>query len=305
MIMMGVMGLNRIFMMMSKADASAKRIAEVIQEEDDLPRIPEEALRKAPGEDYIIFDHVSFRYGKDSTYETNVADFGGEERKNCLSNIDFRIRKGGSLGIIGSTGAGKTTVINLLMRFYDVNGRRILVDGKDICKISRASLRKAYAMVLQDTWVFEGTVFDNIAYGKDNASMEEVVRAAKAAHIHPFIQRLPKGYQTVISEDGGNISKGQKQLLTIARAMLYDAKMLILDEATSNVDTGTEREIQKAMRELMKEKTCFVIAHRLSTIQNADYILVLAHGDVIEQGDHESLMQQKGFYHDLYAAQFE
>ena len=160
-------------------------------------------------------------------------------------------------------------------------------------------------MVLQDTWVFKGTIFDNIAYGKENATMEEVVAAARAAHIHPFIMRLPEGYQTVISEDGGNISKGQKQLLTIARAILYDAHMLILDEATSNVDTSTEREIQKAMRDLMKDKTCFVIAHRLSTIQNADHILVLNHGDVVEQGTHTELMKKQGFYYQLYHAQFE
>lgn len=196
-------------------------------------------------------------------------------------------------------------IINLLMRFYDVDAGRILVEGKDIRDYTRKSLRGAYAMVLQDTWVFQGTIFENIAYGKAGATMEEVVAAAKAAHIHSFIMRLPQGYETVISEDGGNISKGQKQLLTIARAMLYDAKMLILDEATSNVDTSTERKIQKAMRELMKDKTCFVIAHRLSTIQNADHILVIAHGDVVEQGNHESLMQQKGFYYKLYAAQFE
>ena len=167
------------------------------------------------------------------------------------------------------------------------------------------SLRRAYAMVLQDTWVFRGTIFENIAYGKENATMEEVVAAAKAAHIHGYIMRLPQGYHTVISEDGGNISKGQKQLLTIARAMLYDTSMLILDEATSNVDTGTERQVQKAIRTLMAGRTSFVIAHRLSTIQNADHILVVDHGDVVEQGTHESLMVRKGFYYRLYASQFE
>ncbi|MCR4587886.1 MAG: ATP-binding cassette domain-containing protein, partial [Lachnospiraceae bacterium] len=170
--------------------------------------------------------------------------------------------------------------------------------------VTRESLRKAYAMVLQDTWVFKGTVFDNIAYGKEDATMEEVVAAAKAARIHSYIKRLPKGYKTVIGEDGGNISKGQKQMLTIARAFLYDAKILILDEATSNVDTTTEQQIQKAMRDLMADKTCFVIAHRLSTIQNADHILVLDHGDIVEQGTHESLMEAKGFYYDLYQSQF-
>ena len=209
------------------------------------------------------------------------------------------------IAIVGPTGAGKTTIINLLMRFYDVDQGRVLLEGGDIRDYTRAGVRGAYAMVLQETWVFRGTIFENIAYGKEGATMEEVVAAAKAAHIHSFIMQLPEGYETVISEDGGNISKGQKQLLTIARAMLYDAKMLILDEATSNVDTGTERRIQKAMRELMKGKTCFVIAHRLSTIQNADQILVIHQGDVVEQGNHESLMEKRGFYYRLYAAQFE
>ena len=231
--------------------------------------------------------------------------FGYVKNKTIIHNLNMKADAGKLIAIVGPTGAGKTTIINLLMRFYDVDKGSILVDGGEIRGYTRESLRKAYAMVLQDTWVFKGTNFENIAYGKENATMEEVVAAAKAAHIHPFIIRLPDGYQTVISEDGGNISKGQKQLLTIARAMLYDAKMLILDEATSNVDTSTERHIQKAMRELMKDKTCFVIAHRLSTIQHADHILVVDHGDVVEQGTHESLMAQKGFYYKLYAAQFE
>ena len=191
------------------------------------------------------------------------------------------------------------------MRFYDPNGGRILVDGKEYRGYTMESLRRNYAMVLQDTWVFRGTIFDNIAYGKESATMDEVVAAVKAARIHNYIMRLPEGYNTVISEDGGNISKGQKQLLTIARAMLYDTNMLILDEATSNVDTNTERQVQKAIRSLMRGKTSFVIAHRLSTIQNADNILVLDHGDVVEQGDHETLMAKRGFYYQLYASQFE
>ena len=231
--------------------------------------------------------------------------FGYKEGKTIIHKLNRDAQAGKLVAIVGPTGAGKTTIINLLMRFYDVDSGRILVDGNEIRTCTRESLRSAYAMVLQETWVFKGTIFENIAYGKEGATMEEVVAAAKAAHIHPFIERLPEGYQTVISEDGGNISKGQKQLLTIARAMLYNAKMLILDEATSNVDTSTERQIQKAMRELMTDKTCFVIAHRLSTIQHADHILVVNQGDVVEQGTHEELMAQKGFYYKLYAAQFE
>lgn len=231
--------------------------------------------------------------------------FGYEQGKTIIHDLNLTADAGKLIAIVGPTGAGKTTIINLLMRFYDVEQGSVIVDEKEIRSYTRESLRKAYAMVLQDTWLFRGTIFENIAYGKENATMEEVVEAAKAARIHPFIMRLPRGYDTVITEDGGNISKGQKQLLTIARAMLYDARMLILDEATSNVDTSTEREIQKAMRELMRDKTCFVIAHRLSTIQNADKILVLDHGDVVEQGDHEQLMERKGFYYKLYASQFE
>ncbi len=235
----------------------------------------------------------------------NNVRFGYEPEKTIIHNLSLHVDGGSLIAIVGPTGAGKTTIINLLMRFYDVNSGFIAVDEKDIRKYTRKSLRGAYAMVLQDTWVFEGTIFDNIAYGKENATMDEVVAAAKAAHIHSFVMQLPKGYDTVISEDGGNISKGQKQLLTIARAMLYDSKMLILDEATSNVDTGTERKVQAAMRNLMKDKTCFVIAHRLSTIQNADTILVLKDGDVVETGSHESLMSERGFYYSLYKAQFE
>lgn len=231
--------------------------------------------------------------------------FGYEPERTIIHDLSMQADAGKLTAIVGPTGAGKTTIINLLMRFYDVDSGSVTVDGQNVRELTRRSLRSAYAMVLQDTWVFRGTIFDNIAYGKENATMEEVVAAAKAAHIHPFIMRLPEGYQTVISEDGGNISKGQKQLLTIARAMLYTSSMLILDEATSNVDTSTEREIQRAMRELMTGRTCFVIAHRLSTIRNADNILVVNQGDVVEQGTHDELMRAKGFYYRLYRAQFE
>jgi ATP-binding cassette subfamily B protein len=190
------------------------------------------------------------------------------------------------------------------MRFYDTDSGEIKVDNQPIVNITRKSLRKAYAMVLQDTWLFHGTIYDNLAYGKENATLEEVQEAAKAARIHRFITTLPDGYQTILQEDGTNVSKGQKQLLTIARAMLLDSKMLILDEATSNVDTRTEIRIQDAMRKLMEDKTCFVIAHRLSTIRNADRILVVNNGEVIEQGTHETLMETKGFYYQMYQAQF-
>lgn len=232
-------------------------------------------------------------------------DFSYDPGKPIIQGLNIHANPGSLIAIVGPTGAGKTTIINLLMRFYDVDSGAVYVDGKDIRTLTRASLRKAYTMVLQDTWLFHGTIFDNIAYGKPGATMDEVVAAAKAAHIHNYISRLPEGYNTVLSDNGTSISKGQKQLLTIARAMLLDAHMLILDEATSNVDTRTEQHIQAAMRELMKGKTCFVIAHRLSTIRSADHILVLDGGRVAEQGNHESLMEKDGIYKKLYLAQFD
>lgn len=269
--------------------AAAERVFGLLNEEEEVKDV-EDAAVLSDVEGNVEFQNVRFGYVKDKT---------------IIHNLNLKADAGKLIAIVGPTGAGKTTIINLLMRFYDVDEGSIYVDGGEAKGYTRESLRKAYAMVLQDTWVFKGTIFENIAYGKENATMEEVVAAAKAARIHPFIMRLPQGYETVISEDGGNISKGQKQLLTIARAMLYNARMLILDEATSNVDTSTERQIQKAMRDLMKDKTCFVIAHRLSTIQHADNILVVNQGDVVEQGTHEALMERRGFYYKLYAAQFE
>ncbi len=232
-------------------------------------------------------------------------DFSYVPGTKIIENLNFHATPGSLTAIVGPTGAGKTTIINLLMRFYDVDSGTVRVDGNDIRDVTRSSLRSAYTMVLQDTWLFHGTIFDNIAYGKPGATQEEVEAAAKAAHIHSYISRLPQGYQTLLSDNGTSISKGQKQLLTIARAMLLDANMLILDEATSNVDTQTEQRIQDAMRQLMKGKTCFVIAHRLSTIRSADHILVLRDGRVVEQGNHESLMAEKGFYSQLYDAQFD
>ncbi len=231
--------------------------------------------------------------------------FGYTPEKQILKNLSFTAKPGSMTAIVGETGSGKTTIINLLMCYYDPDTGEILVDGRENRDYTRNSLRKAYTMVLQDTWLFGGTIFENIAYGKEGASREEVINAAKAAKIHSFIMRLPQGYDTVISEDGSNISKGQKQLLTIARAMLLDAKMLILDEATSNVDTRTEMQIQAAMRKLMAGKTCFVIAHRLSTIRNADEILLIDKGELVEQGNHTGLMQKKGRYYNLYMSQFE
>ena len=269
--------------------AAAERVFALMDQEEETADLPgAEVLDEVEGE--VEARHVNFGY---------------LPGKTVLRDLNFRAEKGKTIAIVGHTGAGKTTIINLLMRFYDVDSGEIRVDGHEIRHLTRDSLRRAYAMVLQDTWVFGGTIFENIAYGKEGATREEVVAAARAARIHSYIMRLPQGYDTVISEDGGNISKGQKQLLTIARAMLYDTQMLILDEATSNVDTNTEQQVQRAMQELMKGKTSFVIAHRLSTIQHADKILVMEHGDVREQGTHEELMKKRGVYYRLYAAQFE
>ncbi|MEE0681104.1 MAG: ABC transporter ATP-binding protein [Candidatus Gastranaerophilaceae bacterium] len=232
-------------------------------------------------------------------------DFGYERGKLVLQNLSLLAAPGKLIAIVGPTGSGKTTLINLLMRFYDPNSGVIKIDGTDIKELTRSSLRGSFAMVLQDTWLFNGTIYENIAYGCDGATREQVESAAKAARIHRSIMQLPDGYDTILTEDGVNISKGQKQLLTIARAMLQDANMLILDEATSNVDTRTELQIQAAMRKLMENKTCFVIAHRLSTIQNADLILVVRDGRIVEQGRHEDLLEMEGFYSRLYHAQFE
>ncbi|MDE6107657.1 MAG: ABC transporter ATP-binding protein/permease, partial [Oscillospiraceae bacterium] len=269
--------------------AAAERVFALLDQPEEVADLPHAVtLTDVKGD--VEADHVSFGY---------------VPGKTVLHDLNLKAEPGKTVAIVGHTGAGKTTIINLLMRFYDVDSGEIRVDGNELHDVTRDSLRRSYAMVLQDTWVFRGTIFENIAYGKEGATMEEVVAAAKAARIHSYIMKLPEGYNTVISEDGGNISKGQKQLLTIARAMLYDTSMLILDEATSNVDTNTERQVQKAMQELMRGKTSFVIAHRLSTIQHADKILVMEHGDVMEQGTHEELMAKKGTYYKLYASQFE
>ena len=231
--------------------------------------------------------------------------FGYIPEKTVIKNFNLSANKGDLIAIVGHTGAGKTTIINLLMRFYDADSGVIKIDGKDICEVTRSSLRKAFTMVLQDTWLFAGTVYENIAYGCENATRERVEEVCKAAKIHSFITCLPQGYDTYLTDNAVNISKGQKQLLTIARAMLSSSPMLILDEATSNVDTHTEQIIQSAMTTLMKGRTCFVIAHRLSTIKDADNILVMEDGNVVEQGTHESLMASNGVYAKLYKSQFE
>ena len=276
---------NEIF----SALAAAERVFQLLDEPEETADLPEaRPLTDCRGQ--VELQDVSFGYTAEKT---------------VLHHLSLEAKPGQTVAIVGHTGAGKTTIINLLMRFYDAQQGLILVDEKEYRQYTLDSLRRNYAMVLQDTWLFRGTIFDNIAYGKENASTEEVVAAAKAARIHNYIMRLPQGYNTVISEDGGNISKGQKQLLTIARAMLYNTNMLILDEATSNVDTNTERQVQKAIRSLMQGKTSFVIAHRLSTVQNADKILVVDHGDVVEQGTHAELMAGRGYYYRLYASQFE
>lgn len=273
---------------LQSAAAAAERVFKVMDEE------PEKADLQGARELTDVRGNVSLK----------GVDFGYSKDKRIIRNLNMEAKEGSLIAIVGPTGAGKTTIINLLMRFYDTDEGSILLDGQNIRELTRKSLRRAYTMVLQDTWVFYGTIFENIAYGKENATMEEVVEAAKAARIHSYIKRLPEGYNTVLSEDGMNISKGQKQLLTIARAMLMDARILILDEATSNVDTRTEIQIQTAMRKLMAGKTCFVIAHRLSTIRNADLILVVDQGNVVEQGSHQQLMKDEGFYYQLYSSQF-
>ena len=249
-------------------------------ESDEVPR----------GAGEVVFDHVYFSYDKD---------------KPLIKDLNLTVKAGQKVALVGPTGGGKTTIVNLLMRFYDIDEGKITIDGVDTSEMDRAALREQFGMVLQDTWLFNGTVYDNIAYGKDDATFDEVVEAAKKAHADFFIETLPQGYDTVINEESTNISSGQKQLLTIARSYLANRKMLILDEATSNVDTRTEILIQRAMDELLKGRTSFVIAHRLSTIVNSDVILVINNGEVIEQGTHKQLMAKNGFYTKIYNSQYE
>ncbi|MCU6755586.1 Putative multidrug export ATP-binding/permease protein SAV1866 [uncultured Eubacterium sp.] len=271
--------------------AAAERIFEIIDEEEevDIDTAPEEVIDVDHVKGQVAFEHVHFGYTPEET---------------VISDFSFTAQPGQRVAIVGPTGAGKTTIVKLLMRFYELDGGRIMIDGCDITKLSRANLREMFGMVLQDTWLNNGTIRDNIRYGRPDATDEEVEAAAKAAHVDHFIKTQGKGYDMEVNEEATNISQGQKQLLTIARAFLADAPILILDEATSSVDTRTESLIQKAMTSLMQGRTSFIIAHRLSTIRDADHILVLDHGDIIEQGTHEELLAANGFYTNLYNSQF-
>ena len=274
--------------MLQSMAAAAERVFEFLEEDEEENNGSNPvALEKIEGN--VEFEHVKFGY---------------DPNKIIISDFSADIEKGQTVAIVGPTGAGKTTMVKLLMRFYDVNGGSIRVDGHDIREFDRSSLREAFGMVLQDTWLFNGTIMENIRYGRLDATDEEVIAAAKAAHVDRFIRTLPDGYRTELNEESGNVSQGQKQLLTIARAILADNKILILDEATSSVDTRTEIRIQKAMNNLMKGRTSFVIAHRLSTIRDADLILVMKDGDITEQGTHEQLIEKNGFYAALYNSQF-
>ena len=276
--------------MMQSAAAASERVFEFLEEEEE-EQTAEHPVKLGNGvEGRVTFEHVSFGYRPDQI---------------IIKDFSEQVQPGQKIAIVGPTGAGKTTLVKLLMRFYDANSGRILVDGHDIRDFNRRDLRECFGMVLQDTWLFNGTIMENIRYGRLDATDEEVIAAAKAAHAHRFIQTLPEGYNTVLNEEASNVSQGQKQLLTIARAILADNRLLILDEATSSVDTRTEERIQKAMDYLMKGRTSFVIAHRLSTIKDADVILVMKDGDIIEQGNHEDLLAMNGFYANLYNSQFE
>ena len=280
--------LSNILHEFQSAISAAERVFRVLDEETEPADLPD-SVSYTDSKGNVDFNNITFGY----TPETII-----------LKDVTINVKSGQTIAIVGPTGAGKTTIINLLMRFYDPTSGEIKMDSIPALKIKRADLRRAYTMVLQDTWLFNGTIYENIIYGREDATPEQVYEAAKAAKIHSFIESLPDGYDTVISDDGVNISKGQRQLITIARAMLSDAPMLILDEATSNVDSRTEMQIQAAMNELMKGRTCFVIAHRLSTIQNADTILVVRDGAVTEQGNHDELIKLGGFYSTLYNSQF-
>ena len=279
----------QISSMLQAMVAAAERVFEFLEQPEEIETAKGEIdTSKIKGN--VEFKHVNFGYDEDKT---------------IINDFSANIKEGQKIAIVGPTGAGKTTMVKLLMRFYDVNSGDINIDGHNIKDFKRGELRKMFGMVLQDTWLFGGTVKENIKYGNEEATDGEVIEAAKAAHVHHFIKTLPKGYNSILNEESSNVSAGQKQLLTIARVILANPKILILDEATSSIDTRTEIQIQKAMDNLMNGRTSFIIAHRLSTIKNADLILVMNHGDIIEQGTHEELLAKNGFYADLYNSQFE
>ena len=275
--------------MLQSTAAASERVFEFLEEEEE-DQFAQNPVSVEGLEGNVEFDHVHFGYNAD---------------KIIINDFSAKVKQGQKIAIVGPTGAGKTTMIKLLMRFYDVNSGAILIDGHNLKDFNRGELRQMFGMVLQDTWLFHGSIKENIRYGKLDATDEEVIEAAKAAHVHRFVQTLPNGYDMELNEEASNVSQGQKQLLTIARAILADPKILILDEATSSVDTRTEVRIQKAMDNLMRGRTSFIIAHRLSTIRDADLILVMKDGDIIEQGNHEELLKQNGFYAELYNSQFE
>lgn len=283
-----IMSLANISNILQQTAAAAERVFEFLEEEEEAPE------SASPVQIEAVQGHVEFK----------DVHFGYSPEKIVINGFSAEARPGHKIAIVGPTGAGKTTMVKLLMRFYDVNSGSILVDGHDIRDFTRHDLRKSFGMVLQDAWLYNDTIMENIRYGRPGATDEEVIAAAKAAHVDHFVHTWPDGYHMVINEETSNISQGQMQLLTIARAVLADPKILILDEATSSVDTRTEILIQKAMDNLMKNRTSFIIAHRLSTIRNADLILVMQHGDIVEQGSHEELLARKGFYYDLYMSQF-
>jgi ATP-binding cassette subfamily B protein len=284
-----ILNIANIVNQLQSAIAGAERIFRVLDEEEELNEVLER--------DYLLEDtkgHVELK---------NV-DFSYSKETELIKDLNLEVDPGKQIAIVGHTGAGKTTLVNLLMRFYDIDQGEILVDGQKTTEIPRKLLRKKFGMVLQDTWLFSGTIRENVAYGKEDASDEEIIEACKKAHVHHYIETLPDGYDTKLKEDADNISQGQKQLLTIARAILFDPKILILDEATSSVDTRTESYIQNAMLKMMEGKTSFVIAHRLSTIKNANTILVMEQGRIVEQGNHQELLEKNGTYAELYNSQF-
>jgi ATP-binding cassette subfamily B protein len=284
-----ILNIAGLMNMLQSTIAGAERVFDFLDAPEETPDREEARIDAATLAGEVVFKDVAFSYAPE---------------RELIKDLNLHVEPGKQIAIVGPTGAGKTTIVNLMMRFYDIQGGTITIDGTDYKDVPRTDLRRLFGMVLQDTWLFAGTIRENIAYGKEGATEAEIVDACKQAHVDHFIETMPKGYDTVLNEDAANISQGQKQLLTIARAILADPKILILDEATSSVDTRTEAYIQNAMKFMMQNRTSFVIAHRLSTIKNAAVILVMDNGHIVEQGTHKELLAKRGFYHDLYNSQF-